>query len=164
MIFTCVIFKINVVKLSIYSLQLPFIVVFKYSDSPVIANKQIICHPHIIYGLFSFNSTINVRVIGYISRSVLILTYGLLIANYKFIIPDEVFGLLAVPVVLYPWWSPAFKEKHEGYIFIRKVLVLRGVAPYRSVNNFAGDCCLRFQGMHSSKTEVDFSSEMSINI
>jgi len=30
--FTCVIVKINVVKLSIYSLQFPFSVVFKYSD------------------------------------------------------------------------------------------------------------------------------------
>jgi len=39
MIFTCVIFKINVVKLSIYSLQFPVSVVFKYSELPITANK-----------------------------------------------------------------------------------------------------------------------------
>jgi hypothetical protein len=91
----------------------------------------------------------------------------LFIANYKFIIPDEDFVILAVSVVLflkYPWWSSAVKEAHENSVFIRKVLVLRSIAPYRSVNNFAGYCCFLFQGMRSSKTRVACSSETSINI
>jgi len=102
-----------------------------------------------------------------ISRSLLIVIHGLFIVNYKFVTPDEDFVVLGVSVVLflkYPSRSSAFKEVHEDSIFLWKVLVLRGLAPYRSVNNFAGDCCLGFQGMCSSKTGVAYSSEMSINI
>jgi hypothetical protein len=68
---------------------------------PITGNKQISCHPYIICGLSCCNITKNVRVFGYISRSLLIVIHGLFIANYKFIIPDEDFVILAVSVVLF---------------------------------------------------------------